>query len=90
MLGQKPIHYAAKSDQIKVVKYLITVINEKEPKDKAGNTPLSLATSNTGYGAEDLVNFLKSYYKSVNDCKLYDDEKLIEVCMHNVNSQINY
>ena len=68
----------------------MTVIDEKEPKDKAGNTPLSLATSSTGYRAEDVVEFLKSYYKSVNDCKLFNDEKLIEVCMHQVNSQINY
>ena len=68
----------------------MTVIDEKEPKDKAGNTPLSLATSNTRYRAVDVVEFLKSYYKSVNDCKQYDDEKLIEVCMHQVNSQINY
>ena len=69
----------------------MTVIDEKEPKDKAGNTPLSLATSRIGIEdrAQDVVDFLKSYYKSVNDCKQYDDEKLIEVCMHHVNSQIN-
>ena len=53
--GWTPLHYAAYNNRKPVMEYLLTVVEDKEPLDKEGRTPVQFAIY---YGKWDIAKML--------------------------------
>ena len=49
------MHYAARHGHLNIIKYLLPLLDDKEPKDCIGQTPLHFATK---YGHAEVVMFM--------------------------------